>query len=76
MAAEETKNDLLLKRLQVIFAILASLVAVVVGIYNFRKSAAEKQAPPPSPPAQTDKIRSALEDVGASWLQTLKKKNE
>ncbi len=76
MAVEEPKNDLWLKRIQITLAILGSLLAVAVGIYNVKKTYFEKPAPPPPPPAQSDKLRSALEDVGASWLETLKKKDE
>jgi len=76
MGAEETKHDLLLRKIQISLAILASLLAVAVGVYNVKKTYFEKPAPPPPPPpAQSDKLRSALEDVGASWLQTLKKKD-
>ena len=78
MGIEETKHDLLLKRVQVIVAILAGLTAFAVGVYNVKKTYFEKPVPvatpPPPPPAQQDKLRSALEDVGASWLETLKKK--
>ena len=74
---EETKHDLLLKRIQIILAILGSLTAAAVGFYNVKKAYFDKPAPPPPPPpAQSDKIRSALEDVGASWLQKLKNKNQ
>ena len=74
---EETKHDLMLKRINVTLAILASLTAVAVGVYNVKKAYFEKPAPPPPPPpAQSDKLKSAIEDVGASWLQTLKKKND
>ena len=77
MSPEETKHDLMLKRLQITFAILASLVAVIAGIYNLKKSYFEKpekaEAAPPPAPAQSDKLRSALEDVGASWIESLKK---
>ena len=76
MAVEETKHDLLLKRVQIVLAIVGSMIAIAVGGYNVKKTFFEKPAPPPKPPpAKTDKIRSALEDVGASWLETLKKKN-
>ena len=76
MPVEETKHDLTLKRVQIGLAILVSLVALIAGIYNFKKSLNEKPAPkaPEPPPAKSDKIRSTLEDVGASWLETLKKK--
>ena len=78
MGVEETKHDLWLKRVQVFIAILGGLAALAVGIYNVRKSYFEKPAevaaPPPPPAQQSDKLRSTLEDVGASWLETLKKK--
>ena len=74
---EETEHDLYLKRINVILAILGGLAVVAVGFYNVKKAYFDKPAPPPPPPpAQSDKIRSALEDVGASWLQKLKNKNQ
>ena len=77
MPTEETKHDLMLKRVNITIAIIGGLLAVAVGVYNVKKSYFQKsELPPPPPPAQSDKIRSALEDVGASWLQTLKKKND
>ena len=80
MGAEETKHDLLLKRINITIAILGGLAALAVGIYNVKKTYFEKPAavvaPPPPPPAQSDKIRATLEDVGASWLETLKKKQD
>ena len=77
MGVEETKHDLMLKRVNITVAILGGVLAVAVGIYNVKKAYFEKPAPPPPPPpAQSDKLRSTLEDVGASWLQTLKKKDQ
>ena len=83
MPVEDTKHDLWLKRTQLIIALLGGLAALAVGIYNvkkiyFEKPAAEVYTPPsPSaPPPQSDKLRSTLEDVGASWLETLKKKQD
>ena len=80
MAIEETKHDLMLKRIQILFAILASLVAAIVGIYSLKKSYFEKpekaDVAPQPPSAQSDKIRSAIEEVGASWIQSLKKENK
>ena len=80
MTIEETKHDLLLKRIQIACAILASIVAILVGAYNLKKSFFEKPAPAVAAPrpttAQSDKIRSALEEVGASWIETLKKDNK
>ena len=78
MPIEETKHDLMLKRVNITIAIVGGLLAVAVGAYNVKKSYFEKPAPPPPPPVtsqQDSKLRSALEDVGASWLETLKKKN-
>ena len=77
MPTEENKHDLMLKRVNITIAIIGGLLAVAVSVYNIKKSYFQKpELPPPPPPAQSDKIRSALEDVGASWLQTLKKKND
>ncbi len=38
MAVEETKNDLLLKRVQVTIAILAGLATLIIGAYNVKKT--------------------------------------
>lgn len=38
MAADESKNDLLLKRIQVTVAILAALTTLIVGAYNVKKT--------------------------------------
>ena len=79
MGVEETKQDLMLKRVNITIAIVGGLLAVAVGVYNVKKSYFEKPAPPPPPPVtsqQNSKLRSTLEDVGASWLETLKKKNQ
>lgn len=35
---EETKHDLILKRIQVIIAILGGLAAVIIGFYNVKKN--------------------------------------
>ena len=43
--AEETKHDLLLKRAQVIIAILGGLAAVILGFYNVKKSIFSDHAP-------------------------------
>ena len=77
MLIEETKHDLMLKRIHIALAILGSLIALIIGGYNLKKTMFEKPAPPPPPPppAESSKLRSALEDVGASWLESLKKKN-
>ena len=78
MSSQETKHDLFLKRLNLVLAILGSAVALAVGVYNLKKNYFEKPAPPPPPvqatPVVSDKIKSALEDVGASWIESLKKK--
>ena len=80
MPIEETKHDLVMKRINLIIAILGGIAALAVGVYNVKKSYFEKPvevvAPPPPQQQQPDKLRSALEDVGASWLETLKKKQE
>ena len=78
--AEETKHDILLKRVQIIIAIVGGIIGVLIGIYNFKK--AVKSEPPPAPvvvqqtaPAGGE-IRSALEDAGASWIRKLAKAKE
>ncbi len=77
MGYEETKHDLWMKRINVAVAILGGIAALAVGVYNVKKTYFEKPAEvvaPPPPPPREDKLRSALEDVGASWLETLKNK--
>ena len=84
--AEETKHDVFLKRVQVTIAILAGLATLILGIYNVKKtlfSANKPEETPYSAPAEVvqpektpDKpspIKSALEDVGASWIKSLAK---
>ena len=41
--AEETKNDLFLKRVQITIAILGGLTALILGIYNINKNIFSKQ---------------------------------
>ena len=43
--AEETKHDLMLKRTQVIIAILTATVGLVLGVYNMNKSMFTKNYP-------------------------------
>ena len=89
MAAEETKRDLFLKRMQVTIAILGGIAALILGVYNINKNIFNKeepmkpttivvqQAPQPSPqtqaPAPGAQIGSALDEVGASWIKKLGK---
>ena len=76
--AEETKQDILLKRTQLVLATLAALIGIIVGIYQFRK--VSKPEPPPPPPVQQapagGEMRSALEEAGASWIRKLAKAKE
>ena len=76
--AEETKHDILLKRIQIILAILGALIGLIIGIYNLRKAA--KPEPPPPPPVQQSQsggeIRSAIEEAGASWIRKIAKAKE
>ena len=80
--AEETKHDILLKRIQIVLAIIAGVITVILGVYNVKKNLFTKEQPvavtPAPAPVESQtrpgtKIKSALEDVGASWLQSLKK---
>lgn len=45
MSAEETKKDLVLKRVQVTLAILIGVVTLVVGVYNAKKTLFTKTGP-------------------------------
>ena len=71
----EEKHDLLLKRTQVVIAILGGLTALILGIYNINKSILSKKEEPPAPvlaeKPKDSAIKSALEDVGASWIKKL-----
>ncbi len=78
---EETKHDLYLKRVQVIVAILGGVAALILGIYNVKKDVFTKKSaePPPAPVAvqrSDSPIKSALEDVGASWIKKLGKASD
>jgi len=78
---EETKHDLFLKRAQVIIAILGGLAALILGIYNVKKDVLSKKKPEETPRVVVQKseaspIKSALEDVGASWIKKLGKATE
>ena len=62
-----------LKRTQVWVAILAGIVTFIVGAYNVKNIFFPKKetilvvtAPPVSSPSP---IRSAVEDIGASWIK-------
>ncbi len=77
MPAEETKHDLLLKRAQIGIAILVGLVSLVLGIFNVRKAMKGPEekviVQQAAAPAQGSQLRSALEDVGSSWIRKLGK---
>ena len=45
MAVEETKHDLLLKRIQITVAILAGLATLTLGIYNVKKNIFSENGP-------------------------------
>ena len=75
---EESKHDLLLKRIQIIIAILGGLAAVILGFYNVKKTTFSKKDSAEAPRAVVQRspespIKSALEDVGASWIKKLGK---
>ena len=77
MTVEETKHDLWLKRIQITIAILAGLATLIIGIYNV-KNIFSKKEPVETPPVVAQRppespIKSALEDVGASWIKKLGK---
>ena len=76
--AEETKHDVLLKRVQIVLAIGVAITGLIVGIFNVKKAA--KPEPPPAPVVQQapagGQLRSALEDAGASWIRKIGKAKE
>ena len=75
--AEETKQDILLRRTQIILAIGVAVTGLIVGVYNIRKIM--KPEPPPPPVQQAPaggEIRSALEEAGATWIRKLGKAEE
>jgi hypothetical protein len=72
---EETKHDLLLKRVQIGLGIVGAAIGIVVGLYNYKKAT----APEPPPVKQTydgGEIRTALEEAGASWIRKVAKAKE
>ena len=78
MAVEETKHDLWLKRIQITIAILAGLATLILGVYNVKKNVFSKKESAETPPVVASRppdspIKSALEDVGASWIKKLGK---
>lgn len=75
----ESKQDILLRRIQIVLASLAALVSLVVGIYSFRNMTKSEPPPPPPPPQQSqfgNQIGSALEEAGASWIRKVAKPKE
>ena len=72
---DESKHELFLKRAQLVIGVLAGLTTLIVGGYNVRNIFFKKPEPvvaAPTPPAhQSDAIRSAVEEVGASWIKKL-----
>ena len=80
MGVEETKHDLMLKRINIALAIVGGVCAVAVGVYNVKKAYFTKNVPEPAPmkvasqaPPAENPLRSAVEDVGASWIRKLGK---
>ena len=81
MSENESKHEVMLKRAQLIIGVLAGLTTLIIGVYNVKnifvkKPEAVKVAAPAPPVYQSDKLRSAVEDVGASWLKKLAAKDK
>ncbi len=69
-------DEAVLKKVQLWVAILAGLTTLIVGAYNVKNIFARKEEPKPEPvrtsaPVVSDKIRSAVEEVGAEWIKKL-----
>lgn len=72
----QEKDEKILKKLQLWIAVLAGITTLIVGIYNVKNIFAPKEEPKPvvvekEAPVVPEKIRSAVEEVGASWIKKL-----
>lgn len=72
MTESDSKQEKLLKKVQLYLAVLAGITTLIVGIYNvknifFKKPEPVKVVQPAAPSA----IREAVEEVGAAWLKEL-----
>ena len=76
------KIEILLKRAQLWIGILAGITTLTIGVYNvknifFKKPEPIHTAPPPPKPIyQSEALRSAVEEVGASWIKKLASKTD
>ena len=70
----DSPRDILLRRIQIFLGILAAVISISVGIYNFKKASAPEPAPPPN--VQGRELTSALEEVGADWIRKVAKPKE
>ena len=68
-------DEAVLKKVQLWIAILAGITTLIVGAYNVKTIFFRKEEPKPEPvkvqPVVPEKIRSAVEEVGASWIKKL-----
>ena len=72
MSENETKHEILLKRVQLVIGVLAGITTLIIGVYNVKNIFVKKPEPvKPPPAAQSDKLRAAVEEVGASWIKKL-----
>ncbi len=76
MSENESKRDAMLKRAQIIIGVLAGLTTLIVGAYNVKNIFFKKPEPVPVAAPSSDKIKSAVEEVGASWIKKLASKND
>ena len=81
MSENETKHEIMLKRAQLVIGVLAGLTTLIIGVYNVKNIFVKKPEPvkvaaPPPPSYQSEKLRSAVEEVGASWIKKLASKEK
>ncbi len=72
MTGTEDKHEFVLKRTQLWIGVIAGLTTVIIGVYNVKNIFFPKKEPVKIvEPAKSGALRSAVEEVGASWLKEL-----
>ena len=72
MTESDSKQDRMLRKIQLYVALLAGLITLVIGVYNVRNIFFKKPEPVKvEQPAPASAIREAVEEVGAAWIKEL-----